>query len=139
MSSNEDRIEKTLGIMTGDYTGDIPAPESRIEVLLQKIINDGGGSGGGGVKYVILTESQYDIHGIPIISDPDEGTIYLVPTSSYTGNLYDEFIFVNSKWEKIGSSIPGPKGDSYELTTADKNEIAQIVMSMLPSAVGVNF
>lgn len=33
MSTHEDRIEKTLGIMTGDFSGDIPAPESRIEVF----------------------------------------------------------------------------------------------------------
>lgn len=33
----------------------------------------------------------------------------------------------------------GPKGDAYILTSADKSEIADIVLSELPSAVGVNF
>lgn len=33
----------------------------------------------------------------------------------------------------------GPKGDAYILTSADKSEIAEIVLSELPSAVGVNF
>ena len=33
----------------------------------------------------------------------------------------------------------GPKGDAYVLTSADKSEIAGIVLSELPTAVGVSF
>lgn len=36
MSTHEDRIGKTLGIMTGDFSGDVHAPESRIEILLHR-------------------------------------------------------------------------------------------------------
>lgn len=41
---------------------------------------------------------------------------------------------------EIGPTGPqGPKGDAYVLTSADKAEIADIVLSELPTAVGVSF
>ena len=65
MSTHEDRIEKTLGIMTGDFSGDIPAPESRIGVLIQKLMN-GGGSGSSGTS---------GLSAFPVINCYMEGTL----------------------------------------------------------------
>jgi hypothetical protein len=41
---------------------------------------------------------------VPSISEPDESTVYLVSNNGDTGNLYDEFIYVNNAWEKWGSA-----------------------------------
>ena len=38
-------------------------------------------------------------------SDIDENTIYMTPAEDpSTGNVYDEYIYVNNSWEKIGST-----------------------------------
>lgn len=38
-------------------------------------------------------------------SNPDASTIYLVPKSSTeSGNYYDEYMYINGKWELIGNS-----------------------------------
>lgn len=103
MSLHEDRIEKTLGSVTGDYDGQIPEPQSRIEVLLQKILENGGGSGSG-IQSAILDESQYDIHGIPIVENPVEGLLYLVPNGESGDDTYNEFLYVDEAWEKIGTT-----------------------------------
>jgi len=34
----------------------------------------------------------------------DEDTIYLVPKTGSTGDIYDEYIYTNGSWEKIGST-----------------------------------
>lgn len=49
--------------------------------------------------------SQAEVsNGLPNIASPDEKTIYLVPAASATtGNLYDEYIYVDDHWEKFGS------------------------------------
>lgn len=103
MSLHEDRIEKTLGSVTGDYEGQIPDPQSRIEVLLQKILENGGGSGSG-IQSAILDDSQYDIHGIPIVENPVEGLLYLVPNGESGDDTYNEFLYVDGAWEKIGTT-----------------------------------
>ena len=103
MSLHEDRIEKTLGSVTGDYEGQIPDPQSRIEVLLQKILENGGGSGSG-IQSAILDEGQYDIHGIPIVENPVEGLLYLVPNGESGDDTYNEFLYVDGAWEKIGTT-----------------------------------
>jgi len=42
--------------------------------------------------------------GLPNIDSPDENTIYLVPASEESGNLYDEYLYVGENWEKFGSA-----------------------------------
>lgn len=38
------------------------------------------------------------------VSDIDPHTIYLVPKTGSTGDVYDEYIYVNNSWELIGST-----------------------------------
>ena len=61
---------------------------------------------GGSLPIHICTSDEYDHStGVPTISSPDEGTLYLVPASSATtGNLFDEWVYVDSAWEKVGSA-----------------------------------
>ncbi len=59
-----------------------------------------------------ITELQEDISAIPKFavevvdalptSDISKTTVYLMTTGSETNNLYTEYIYVNSNWEKLG-------------------------------------
>lgn len=78
-------------------------PQSRVEILLTQIFN-GGGAGKGGFEVHICASGEYDATTkVPTIATPDPKTLYLVPSSDTTGNLFDEYIYVNNKWEKFGS------------------------------------
>lgn len=138
MSTHEDRIEKTLGSITGDFSGDIPAPESRIEILLHKILEN---KVDGGFRSIVLSSSQYDITRKPIIDDPEEGVIYLVPNGDDGDNTFDEWMYLNDSFEKIGSStaniLPA-------VTASDNGKVLMVVngnwtKAAIPSATGVSF
>lgn len=43
-------------------------------------------------------------NGKPNIASPDENTIYLVSAGNESGNLYEEYIYVNNAWEKFGAA-----------------------------------
>lgn len=138
MSTHEDRIEKTLGIMTGDFSGDIPAPESRIEVLLHKILEN---KVNGGFRSIVLSSSQYDLTRKPIIDDPEEGVIYLVPNGDDGDNTFDEWMYLNDSFEKIGSSTANILPD---VTASDNGKVLMVVngnwtKAAIPSATGVSF
>lgn len=77
----------------------------------QSLAIAGGSSGSGGTVIVnssplfhVCTSSEVRINGTPKISNPEENTIYLVPTNGETNNLFNEYLYVNSKWEMIGSA-----------------------------------
>lgn len=78
-------------------------PQSRVEILLNQIF-EGGGAGGGGFEIHICSASEYDAATkIPTIATPDPKTLYLVPTSEESGNLFDEFIWTGTVWERFGA------------------------------------
>lgn len=52
-------------------------------------------------------------------SDIDTTKIYLVKDSSVDGNLYSEYMYIDSKWEKLGSIASG--ANNYSLPTASTN------------------
>lgn len=138
MSTHEDRIEKTLGSITGDFSGDIPAPESRIEVLLHKILES---KVDGGFRSIVLSSSQYDLTRKPIIDDPEEGVIYLVPNGDDGDNTFDEWMYLNDSFEKIGSSTANILPD---VTASDNGKVLMVVngnwtKAAIPSATGVSF
>ena len=58
-----------------------------------------------------------------------KGTIYLVSNSGTGTNVYDEYIYVNSKWEKIGSTNVDLSGyvQKTELVAITNSEIDTIV------------
>lgn len=76
-------------------------PQSRVEKLLTQIFE--GGAGKGGFEVHICTSGEYDTTTkVPTIATPDPKTLYLVPSSNTAGNLFDEYIYVDNKWEKFG-------------------------------------
>lgn len=56
-------------------------------------------------------------------------TIYLVSNSGTGTNIYDEYIYVNSKWEKIGTTEVDLSGyvKSTDMSTLTNDEITKIV------------
>lgn len=77
-------------------------PQSRVEILLTQIFK-GGGAGKGGFEVHICASGEYDATTkVPTIATPDPKTLYLVPSSDTAGNLFDEYIYVDNKWEKFG-------------------------------------
>lgn len=67
----------------------------------------GGGGGGesGGLSIHICSANEYDsTTKTPTITAPAADTIYLVPTGSTTGDLFSEWIYVDSAWERIGGT-----------------------------------
>lgn len=53
----------------------------------------------------VCSSSEVDAEtGFPTISEPIENMLYLVPAQDpSSGNLYDEYVYLNNSWEKFGS------------------------------------
>lgn len=106
MSRNEDILQ---AIVDGTSVSELPPPKSREERLLHEVLNklnNGGGSGGGGLSIYICSSSEYNaITGVPIIDDPSPTTFYLVPTGDGANDIYEEWVYVDEKWERFGSGM----------------------------------
>ena len=87
--------------------------ESGIEVYIadsnkqwNSLISVGGETASGnttGLAIHICTQNEVS-NGLPDIEEPDETTIYLIAADNTTGNLYEEYIYVNDAWEKFGTA-----------------------------------
>lgn len=56
-----------------------------------------------GLSIYICAQDEVS-EGVPDVELPDEYTLYLVPAAEPdSGNLYDEYIYVEGEWEKFGS------------------------------------
>lgn len=69
------------------------------------IIVTGSSEGGSaaGLSLHICTSSEIS-NGKPNISVPLEGVLYLVPSGNTSGNLYDEYVYINNEWELFGGA-----------------------------------
>ena len=64
-----------------------------------------------GLSIYICAQDEVS-EGVPDVELPDEQTLYLVPAAEPdSGNLYDEYIYVDGEWEKFGSG-----GSSIDLS-----------------------
>ena len=64
-----------------------------------------GSSGNSSSGLIIYICSQNEVsNGLPNVSIPSETTLYLVPGTQGTNNLYEEYIWANNAWEKFGVS-----------------------------------
>lgn len=79
----------------------------------------GSGDSSTGLSIHVCTEDEVDSQtGLPDIDDPDDKTIYLVPAGNTSGNLYEEYIYVDDAWEKFGG------GSSGSIDVSNKANIA---------------
>lgn len=125
--SNYTSAEKTklAGIATGankitvDSTMSASSTNPVQNKIVKKYIDDAIG-GITGIDFKIVTT---------LPSTGVKGTIYLKSNSGSTGNIYDEFIYVNSAWEKIGTTDVDLSGylkttDMVAITNAEIDTIA---------------
>ena len=86
------------------------------------VVSTSSGSGAGGTTTLelihVCSNNEYDSStGLPTIQEPEENTIYFVPNEDEeTNNLFNEYIYVNDEWEKIGNvetnfTVPTPDWD----------------------------
>ena len=72
------------------------------------IVTGGSGSSSGesapaGLSLYICTSSEV-ANGKPDVEAPTVGVLYLVPSGNESGNLYNEYIYVNDAWELFGGA-----------------------------------
>lgn len=81
-------------------------------------LEEGGGIGG--FEIHICTSAEYDSSTlVPTVTNPDASTLYLVPTSSKSKNMFDEYVWTGTDWEKFGTgsvALPSP-------TTSDNGKV----------------
>jgi hypothetical protein len=74
----------------------------------------------------------------------DENTIYMVSKVGSTGDVYDEYLYVNSNWEHIGSTdvdLTGYATEQYVdngLANKQSNLIAGTGITLSGSTISVN-
>jgi len=82
----------------------------------------------GGLSFKILTDGEYDTEsGLPTI-EGSPNFFYLVPIAGSTNNVYTEYIFVEDKYEPIGTTEVDLSGymkvdDLVEFTTEEINAL----------------
>lgn len=72
------------------------------------------------------------VQALPV-SDIDEDTIYMVAKTGSTGDVYDEYLYVNSNWEHIGSTDVDLTG--YATETYVDTAIGNIDISPAPIVI----
>ena len=113
------------GTLSWTNTGDLPNPDS---------INLAGPQGAGIRIAGIIGSAEELPYSAPA------GDIWLVGTES----PYEGYSYLNGEWIDLGSLTvgpagpPGPQGDDYELTEADKLEIAGTAETLLLTLLGDN-
>ena len=123
LSRNEDILN---AILNDEDISSLPVPQSREEALLLGILEKIRSGGGGSVTdliHICVSGEYNQITGAPTVTDPSINTLYLVPTSSAsTGNIFDEWIYANNNWERVGYvSVQIPQSDwaQTDSTAAD--------------------
>lgn len=54
----------------------------------------------------ICEAGEYDSEtGVPTVADPIPDTFYLVPTGSDSDDMFEEWVYMNGRWEKFGTGI----------------------------------
>jgi len=93
----------------------------------------------GGLKIHICSSSEYSSESrIPIINNPDEKTIYLVPASYQpSNNMFTEWVYINNVWEVFGSIAVDLSGYLTDVqingTSIVSNNIANIPIASSPT------
>lgn len=106
MSRSEDILQ---AIIDGTDSSVLSSPQSRAEYLLIRVLDkinemSGGGGGGGGLSFHICSSNEYDyITGVPTVSNPSSTTFYLVPAVNSEHDAYDEWVYVDNRWERFAS------------------------------------
>lgn len=119
LSNDSGFITKAVSDLTNYYTKSNTYTKSEVDSMVSAI-----------PKFAIAVVSS-----LPT-TDISTTTIYLVTTGEESQNLYTEYIYVDNKWEKLGTQTVDLSGyvqketgkglSSNDYTTAEKNKLAGI-------------
>lgn len=123
-----DVISEPFRDLSTDVSADGSSDSKTVSPKAVKTYVDGAISGITGLNFRILGSGEYNAStGVPTVAGAT-ATIYLVPSGDETNNIYAEYIFVNSVFEKIGTTAVDMSGywkkdDLTEMTADDVSEI----------------
>lgn len=147
----------TLGALGGDTTKCYDSVYE-IDLAILDIIQHGGGGGGAAIddnnvstgttwsssKIVSeLADAGFDVEIVTELpTTGDAHTIYFIESSSsQTGNIYDEWMYINNNWEQVGSTAVDlsnyytkSQTDTLLANKPDIVEITQAEYDALPTA-----
>lgn len=108
--ANIERRYITLGtvciVLTGESEGlEVYMADSNKEWhdLVAGVSGSGAGAGGG-LEIHLCAQNEVNENGLPDIEYPLDTVLYLVPSGEDSGNLYNEYIYVNGEWEPFGGT-----------------------------------
>ena len=88
-------LGSTCVVLSGDSGGmEVYMADSNKEWHDIMITGDGNETTTAGLELHVCTSAEVQ-NGKPKIDTPLESTLYLVPSGSESGNLYDEYVYVN--------------------------------------------
>ncbi len=98
IGDNSDEIKKTAAAVT-EVKKDLENYYKKTETYSQTEID---------TRISAIPKFKIDVCDTLPETDISETTVYLVKSSkTETGNIYDEYIYVDSKWEKLGTQTSG--------------------------------
>lgn len=128
---------KTVDVPVPLISTDLSADKtSTVKAVCPKAVYDylSSAINGAGLSFKILTTGEYDESTkVPTVEGSNK-YIYLVPKSSTENDVYSEYIYVNDKFECIGTTAVDLSGymkteDIVEFTTEEINAIWTSVFS----------
>lgn len=78
-----------------------------------------------GLELHVCTAAEVQ-NGKPNIETPLESTLYLVPSGAESGNLYDEYVYVNQQWELFGGARVNMDGYATESWVQQQNYLTSV-------------
>lgn len=78
-----------------------------------------------GLELHVCTSAEVQ-NGKPKIDTPLESTLYLVPSGAESGNLYDEYVYVNEQWELFGGARVSLDGYATESWVQQQNYLTRV-------------
>ena len=78
-----------------------------------------------GLELHVCTAAEVQ-NGKPNVDTPLESTLYLVPSGAESGNLYDEYVYVNEQWELFGGARVSLDGYATESWVQQQNYLTSV-------------
>lgn len=78
-----------------------------------------------GLELHVCTAAEVQ-NGKPNVDTPLESTLYLVPSGAESGNLYDEYVYVNEQWELFGGARVSLDGYATETWVQQQNYLTRV-------------
>lgn len=121
------RAEKSLASLTGDYSGDIPAPQSRAEAYLKKLVD----MGSGGIDPERLPSYVDDVLEYDsLLLFPAEGERGKLYVATDTNNIY--------RWDNDYVKVAGPISIDSVATEGSDNPISSNAVFQMFELLGLS-